>query len=355
MSGGIPKVTVILPVYNGEDFVAEAVRSILEQSFSDFELLVIDDGSTDNSLDIIRSFDDSRIRLHVNEHNLRLIATLNRGIGLAQGEYIARMDADDISCSDRLEKQLNYLDENTDVYVAGAQVRYIDASGAAIHDRLAPTYPLHPDVFRWRIWFGCCIAHPTVVARRKFFEIAGFYNKDYCHCEDYELWLRSAHSLPIINLPDVLYSTRIHGHNVSVVHHDQQRHNSNLAVASAMFRSYKLAVEPRHVALLQGMTTEISSQEIGKVDNKDVYSTIALLNNLYDAVAQTVGAEASLAQIKMDYTERLWRLGILGLRRRKVAGIKALLQALKVAPIHASALFGKKIWDKVRVPHSATL
>ena len=113
-------VTVLMPVYNGEMYLREAIDSILHQTFTDFEFLIINDGSTDNSETIILSYDDSRIRYEKNDSNLKLIATLNKGIELAKGKYIVRMDADDISIPDRIEKQVAFLEKNPDVGICGS-------------------------------------------------------------------------------------------------------------------------------------------------------------------------------------------------------------------------------------------
>src|SRR5580698_9685158 len=107
-----PKVTVLMPVYNGEKYIKEALESILQQTFIDFEFLIINDGSTDNSVSIIKSFNDNRIRLIHNEKNSGLVYSLNKGIGLSNGEYIARMDCDDVSIPERLEKQVGFLNSN---------------------------------------------------------------------------------------------------------------------------------------------------------------------------------------------------------------------------------------------------
>ena len=121
----MPKITVLMPVYNGEKYLRESVDSILNQTFTDFELLIINDGSTDSSMEILNSYSDSRIRIVTNEVNLRLIKTLNKGIDLATGEYIARMDCDDIADPKRLEIQLQYMEKHPDVAVCGTGVKAV--------------------------------------------------------------------------------------------------------------------------------------------------------------------------------------------------------------------------------------
>ena len=117
-----PKISVVMPAYNAENYIREAIDSILAQTFRDFEFLIIDDGSTDHTVEIIRSYSDSRIRLYQNERNMGVAATLNRGLDLARGEYIARMDADDISLPERFAKQAAYMDAHPDVAVCGSNI-----------------------------------------------------------------------------------------------------------------------------------------------------------------------------------------------------------------------------------------
>ena len=122
------KATVLMPVFNGEKHLNEAINSILSQSFQDFEFLIIDDGSTDHSKKIIRSYQDKRIRFIENDRNLQLSRTLNRGIQLAKGEYILRMDADDISFPNRLEKQIQFMDQNLEIIASGSSLKLMGES-----------------------------------------------------------------------------------------------------------------------------------------------------------------------------------------------------------------------------------
>lgn len=212
----IPAVTVLLPVYNAADFLAQTIESILAQTFTDFELLLINDGSTDKSVSIAESFTDSRIRLVHNEKNIGLIATLNKGAVLARGRYIARMDADDIALPQRLEKQVAFLDANAGVDAVAALVDFIntdsEVTGHWDTDRLAVA---EADISR--IMPGTnCIAHPSVMIRtealRKF-----LYSAAQKGAEDYDLWLRMlAAGKRIAKLPEVLLHYRIHTASITV-------------------------------------------------------------------------------------------------------------------------------------------
>ncbi|MBI1920674.1 MAG: glycosyltransferase [Geobacter sp.] len=212
----IPRVTVLMPVYNGERFLREAIDSILAQSFTDFELLIINDGSTDGSAGIIESYGDPRIRLVHNERNLGLVATLNRGIDLARGEYLARMDADDVSLPERLERQVTYLDAHPGVGVCAVRVALIGSEGEARGE-----WDMDRQTTSWQEIRAClpksnCIAHPGVMARKDL--LARYrYRAEQLHAEDYDLWLRlCADGHKIGKIAEPLLRYRVHDESVTV-------------------------------------------------------------------------------------------------------------------------------------------
>lgn len=209
-----PLVSVLMPAYNCETYVSEAVSSMLSQTFADFELLVIDDGSTDATRAVLESIHDPRLRLVSNPRNLGLIATLNRGLELASGRYIARMDADDVSAPERLEKQVQFLESHPGVDVLGTMVNLIDEAGR-IFGSLAD-YPTSTDDVRKYMLRECCLVHPTVMFRKDVVQAAGGYDASARHAEDYDLWLRLADRHMIANLPEKLVSYRMHRNQVSI-------------------------------------------------------------------------------------------------------------------------------------------
>lgn len=205
-----PVISVLLPVYNGEPFITEAVKSILGQTFADFELVIIDDASTDSTpstLSVLAG-EDERIVLLRNERNLGICETLNRGISVARGEFIARMDADDVSLPQRLEKQLRFMREHPDVGICGTWVRYIDADGNALSVSRVPTGDRE---LKSALLFSVGIFHSSAVFRRSSFPSGQLrYDDEYRHAEDYELWSRAAGFTKLSNLAEVLVAYRIH-------------------------------------------------------------------------------------------------------------------------------------------------
>lgn len=200
----MPKVTVLLPVYNGEKYLKEAIESILNQTFDDFEFIIINDGSTDDTKKIIESYNDKRIRV-VNQKNKGLSLSLNIGISMSQGEYIARMDADDISEKDRLMEQVSFMDQNPEIGICGSSVILINELGDHIGYMIHPFK--HNDI-KAQMLFNCPLAHPTVIFRKSFLAKSGLrYNE--VKSEDYDLWVRAVDLTKIANINNYLVKYRI--------------------------------------------------------------------------------------------------------------------------------------------------
>ncbi|MCS6771588.1 MAG: glycosyltransferase [Kiritimatiellae bacterium] len=210
MSG--PLVTVLMPARNASAHIETAIRSILGQTWRDFELLVIDDASEDDTAERVNRFRDPRIRLLKNAQRLKLSGSLNIGIREARGTWIARMDADDIAHPARLARQLRFLNRHPDVSICGTAVDTF--GGETVGQRLK--YPEHPDCVRAFSLFHCPFAHPTVVFRKKdFVELNLFYDVSFYPTEDYELWARALVHLRGANLPAALLKYRRHASSMT--------------------------------------------------------------------------------------------------------------------------------------------
>ena len=201
-----PRVTVLMSVYNGERYLRESIESILSQTFQDFEFLIINDGSKDRTRDLILSYDDPRIRLVDNEQNLGLTRSLNHGMELAEGQLIARQDADDISEPERLARQVAFLDSHGDVALLGTWYKEIDAQGALLGRKELPTQSME---IRWSLLFFCPFVHSAVMMRKSpMLEQIGFYDESFVYAQDYDLWSRIARRLTVANLPERLLQYR---------------------------------------------------------------------------------------------------------------------------------------------------
>ncbi len=205
-----PKVSVIMPVYNAEKYLREAIDSILSQDFTDFEFLIINDGSTDNSEKIIQSYYDKRIRYIRNESNLKLCTTLNKGFQLANGQYIARIDADDIALSSRLSKQITFLDTHPDIGICGSYIRTFGKTEQIWE------YPTTPEWIASELLFHSPICHPAVMIRKSvWIKYNLSYDPKYEYCEDYALWVRASEITQFYNLSEVLLYYRIHNTQIT--------------------------------------------------------------------------------------------------------------------------------------------
>lgn len=213
-----PVISVVLPAYNCEKFIGKAIQSVLHQTFSDFELIIINDGSTDNTEFAILEFADPRIVYIKNQTNKGLIFSLNRGIEMAQGTYIARMDADDICLPERLDKQKNFLDQNKNISLVACTINFINEDdenkGVWKLDRQTIT----EDQIRSKMPSENCLAHPTVMVRADIARELK-YNERQKNIEDYDLWLRllnRGHSFAKINEPLLRY--RLHEKSVTSIY-----------------------------------------------------------------------------------------------------------------------------------------
>lgn len=210
-----PAVSILLPVYNSSKYLRQAIDSLLLQIFTDFELIIINDGSTDASEEVIYSYDDSRIVYSKNDSNRGLIYTLNKGIDLAKGKYIARMDADDISCKDRLQKQFDWLEKNTATSAVATNISFINENTTETDDWKEDLQTVSfASIKQKMIWLNC-IAHPTVMIRSAVLKQYK-YAQNQLNTEDYDLWLRLiADGHTIEKIPEKLLLYRVHDSSIT--------------------------------------------------------------------------------------------------------------------------------------------
>lgn len=232
-----PFVSVLMPVYNAEAYLKLAIESIINQTYKNFELILVNDGSTDKSEMIIQDFKDPRVILINNPENKGLIATLNHGISICKGTYILRMDADDISSLDRIEKQVAFMEEHLNVGVLGGYMKDLGNGSSAVHK----FYTDHESI-KCNLLFNSALAHPTVIFRKNIIDnLSLVYSQEYKDAEDYELWERLSSVTTFSNLPEVILQYRIHANQVS-----QSKSASQMASADKVRLRVlaKLKIEP---------------------------------------------------------------------------------------------------------------
>lgn len=183
----------------------DSVDSILDQTYEDFEFLILNNASTDRTKEILELYDDPRIRLIDNDKNIGLIRSLNRGLGLAKGEYIARMDADDISLPTRLEKQVDFLDSHDSIGVLGIRSWIIDESGNTL---IRANHPIVHNEILAKILLDNCFVHSSVMFRKKLIDTYGNYNENAELAEDYDLFLRLSRTTELANMAEPLHKWR---------------------------------------------------------------------------------------------------------------------------------------------------
>lgn len=216
------RVSVLLPVYNAENYIAEAIDSIFEQTLEDFELIVIDDASTDKTIEILNSFQDERLQLHLSHENRMHAYRLNQGIDLAKGNYLAIMHGDDVAHPKRLERQVEFLDSNPDVGVCGTWYRAFGAQ-----ERIIQPPVEDKDIRLEHLLNNSALGHPTVMLRHSVVRKSGLrYESDCVPAEDYWYWAKLSQVTRFANVSEVLLSYRIHSEQIG-----QQKVNKQLAEA----------------------------------------------------------------------------------------------------------------------------
>lgn len=263
-----PRLSVLMCVYNGDQFIEEAVQSILVQTYSSFEFIIVNDGSTDRSAEILSSFGDPRMKIINNEVNRGLIRSLNIGLDAARGELIARMDADDISDPRRFEKQVAFFDNNSDVGVCGTWLKIIG------EDDLY-TFPVSHDEIKVALLEYNPIAHPSVMFRTKVLKLSGsYYDIQFPGAEDYELWTRAIFTTRFANIGETLLLYRKHGNQVTQnkkeeVNGTSQKIKINLLKALEIDPSEREIVV--HSFLFNGQFQEFRSTSILKEADEWMY------------------------------------------------------------------------------------
>jgi glycosyltransferase involved in cell wall biosynthesis len=246
-----PKITVVMAVYNEDEYLSTAINSILKQTFEDFEFLIIDDGSTDKTPEIIEHYaeQDNRIRYLANQANKGLPASLNKGIEHASGKYIARMDADDISLPRRFEKQIEYLDSNPSVHVVGSYASLIGKNGECLGKKTFPQGGRNPEGLKRE---GPRVPHPSVMMRRSSLQYVSGYREPFRYAQDLDLWIRMSRKfgedfLGIIPEPLIKYRLTP----------GQYRRRSVISV----YRSYVGKYIGREKELNQQISKEVENQQ----------------------------------------------------------------------------------------------
>jgi len=335
-----PRVTVLMPVYNGELHVGEAIESVLVQSFADFELLIVNDGSTDGTGEIVGSYTDPRVVIVENAENRGLGRSLNVGVGLARGELLARLDADDVSHPERLARQVALMDSQPLVAMVATWFTETNSEGRVV---IRGTPPADPTAMRWSLLFHCPIIHSTVMLRRSVFEDVGPYDESIRYAEDYDLWARIARRRIISTVEETLVEYRQRPGSMTFSYGDdvlkgprrialaQMRHIAEAGGEDAA------AFDESFHACASGVLWRTSS-----VDNDDVIVMVRKLFRLHSAFCRAYGlahgdAKAHRAGVGARLIGNLKRLARSRLRAGDVRGFGTMLAAADIVYRKASS------------------
>jgi glycosyltransferase involved in cell wall biosynthesis len=308
----MPLVSVVLSTYNDAAFLRESVKSLLDQTFRDFELIVVDDGSTDNTAALLADFCDPRLRPLRNERNLGLAPSLNRGIAMARGKYIARQDADTISTPDRLLRQVEHLECYPDEIIVGSNIMATDEND---NIKGVWTLPSRDIDIKWTLLFRTPLIHPTVLMRAAALDKAGSYSEsaEFCCVEDYELWSRLCPTGTCANLRDPLMRVKCRRGGIGERHADLQQHQiervSRCAMAAIIGSD---DWKPDFWPIVQRFLYSPASEQ-GNLDASEAALAISALERLYCCFSRVYSFPERELRRHKKQVRTLWGRHCLGL------------------------------------------
>lgn len=283
-----PTVSVLMPVYNSEIYLREAVDSILQQSYTDFELLVFDDGSTDATISILESYTDERIQIFSDRKNLGQPKRYNAGIERAKGKYIAIMHADDIALPHRLATQIAFMEANQEYDLVGAGIYFMHQSNTSIKRRALKGE--HSDYLYLYRLFNCPFYHPTIVFRAKIMQQFR-YDETFVSAEDYELWSRMLNTCKSYNIPEALLHYRLHGNNNAERKRAIQRRNVQV-IYQRMFQQFEVAPSAEelrtHMLIWEGHFAAYTKTELEAIEQWLIKLKKRLENKTGEPVEQVI-------------------------------------------------------------------
>jgi len=322
-----------MSVYNGQEHLREAVDSVLGQTFTDFEFLIVDDGSTDHTLEILRSYDDARIRLIVQE-NRGLVDSLNRALEEAKSEYVARMDADDVSLPERFSSQIAFLDAHPEVGILGTAVVYIDRGGEVVGSWHVPTLP---GEIGWQLFFGTCLAHPSVMMRRELVLELGSYDGDALYAEDYDLWARAVSLAGLANLDSELLQRRAWEESVTHRHTEIQEQTVREILRSLIERRLSVAISSEDAVSLRLFATERVAGDLTRIKQ-----VAALIPRMCRAYVERVELDAEEKNaVRMDAARKLYQLSATARPCSRLTASSIALRGARLDPRPLRVLAGR--------------
>lgn len=336
-----PKVTVLMPVLNAAEYLHHAVESILSQSYDDFEFIIIDDCSTDLSWDILKSYNDRRIRIYRNSENIGIARVLNRGLEMALGQYVARMDADDVSLPSRLLRQAEVLDNDARIDLVATNIQYIDSSGCVISPPCLPS-SVSPAMTHWLLYWENPIPHPSVMFRARVVKAWGGYSATQEVGEDYELWLRLRHECTMVIIGEVLLYYRQHSEKVTIRQSGEFEDQTILLISKAMEQLIGHCPDLREVVLA------CRRPDSKPVSRGDFVRAATLLLEMTDAFRRKTAVRGEdVKTVKADVSGRISDILDRRSREGRRASVEALIDLFGLAPGLALSQLSPKLIAKL--------
>lgn len=299
-----PGVSVLMPAFNSGGFIWAAIESICTQTYEDLELIVVDDGSKDDTLQIATDYPDDRVRAYANEAHLGVGATRNRCLSLASGSLIAWMDSDDVALPTRLAEQVAYLDQHSSIGVVGTDLIPRDEDTGRYGRPWTP--PLTPAAIRWGFLFGTPVFNGTAMVRRWVYTTCGNYQEDLPISEDNEFWLRCSTSVPMANLSKVLLVYRRHQGNTTVLDHQRSVDLSAGLTAKALKELTGVDVRHRAALLLRPSSQRHDGLPLG-ADVTQALGVLRLARERFDTGVEVSPSEATeLGHLRAVQHVQLW-------------------------------------------------
>jgi glycosyltransferase involved in cell wall biosynthesis len=300
-----PTVSVVMPVYNERPYLEGAIGSVLHQSFEDFEFIIVNDGSTDGSKDVLECFADTEQRIRVvHQENQGVSSALNRGLDLSRGRYIARMDGDDVTHPERFERQVRFLDDHPQIGVLGTKSEYIDTDGNP-HSWGHWPIPIEPTIIAWRLLFNTCVTHPSVMMRHDLVDELGGYAEWAFPAEDYELWTRAVRKTRLANLPATLHRLRRHEESVTVSRRADQIQKCTEAALALHREILGPSVREEIVQFLVWMETIGFEDAIDRAGALDLGAVHTYMRNLYEAHRHRLAVEGPSVRARQNALAQL--------------------------------------------------
>lgn len=314
----MPKVTVLMATFNAERYLREAVESILNQTFKDFEFLIVYDPSSDKTLKILQSYTDPRLRVIVNEERLGLIRSLNKGLDLSTGEFIARMDSDDISCAERLETEVKLFDDYPWLYVVCSWISIMDITRCIIDQRADA---LTPEDIYYTLNFRNCVANGTSMFRKSVIKAVGNYDETKV-AEDYYFWYKVSKKFTIYKIDKPLYIWRAHDASFSFVNFDKQKEAVYKIFRDNLTQLLGRDIEDKLTRLMWDNFCNTHYADLNNYSRQELLTIAKLIRKLNAAIVDTAPLGLSKRSINELGNEKYIRY--LAVTGRKIGVLKTL-------------------------------